>query len=270
MATDIIIQAAILLLTLAIVFAIRYVPKQTLTKHRTDHRATTQTQRHLTRVTHLLSRAKSNPQRDQSQTLAKTAIAEIEKALSLSPKDPTPHVLKSLALDLLGHKGSALRSLDLALASTRVKSLSEKERLEALVRRAELKLAVNKKRRVDSAVTDLEEAVKVSDEMEEGGIKTRAFCLLGVCYELKGMRDESRTAFEEALKVEPDSTVARQGLQRASISLESPFGSICDSRVSIIDHLDVPRLYLQVIKHFPPERNCAYQQSSTATIDKTV
>ncbi|KAL4361004.1 hypothetical protein GQ457_04G034860 [Hibiscus cannabinus] len=217
MATDIIIQAAILLLTLAIVFAIRYVPKQTLTKHRTDHRATTQTQRHLNRATHLLSRAKSNPQRDQSQTLAKTAIAEIEKALSLSPKDPTPHVLKSLALDLLGHKGSALRSLDLALASTRVKSLSEKERLEALVRRAELKLAVNKKRRVDSAVTDLEEAVKVSGEMEEGGIKTRAFCLLGVCYELKGMRDESRTAFEEALKVEPDSTVARQGLQRVSL-----------------------------------------------------
>ncbi|KAE8694061.1 UDP-glycosyltransferase 91A1-like [Hibiscus syriacus] len=213
MATDVIIHAAILLLTLAIVFAIRYVPKQTVTKHRTDHRATTQTQRHLIRATQLLSRAKSNPQRDQTQTLAKTAIAEIEKAHSLSPKDPNPYILKSLALDLLGHKGPALRSLDLALASHRVKSLSEKERVEALVRRAELKLAVNKKRRVDSAVTDLEEAVKVS----ESELKTKAFCFLGVCYELKGMKEESRKAFEEAIKVEPDSTVARQGLERFQV-----------------------------------------------------
>ncbi|KAG4119026.1 hypothetical protein ERO13_D11G053600v2 [Gossypium hirsutum] len=214
MATDIIIQTAILLLTLAIVFAIQYVPKQTLTKHRTDHRATTQTQRHLSRATQLLCRAKSNPQKDQSQTLAKTAITEIEKALSLFPKDPTPHILKSLALDLLGHKGSALRSLDLALAFPRVKSLSEKERVEALVRRAELKLAVNKRRRVDWAVSDLEEAVKVSDKEVE--TKTKAFCLLGVCYELKGMREESRKAFVEALKLEPASTLARQGLERAS------------------------------------------------------
>ncbi|XWS41661.1 hypothetical protein CRYUN_Cryun17cG0101600 [Craigia yunnanensis] len=216
MATEIFLQVAILLLTLAILFAIQYVPKQTVTKHRTDHRATTQTQRHLTRATHLLSRAKSNPQKDQSQTLAKTAITEIEKALSLSPKDPTPHILKSLALDLLGHKGSALRSLDLALASTRVKSLSDRERVEAMVRRAELKLAINKRRRVDSAVTDLEEAVRISDE--EGAVTAKSFCLLGECYEFKGMREEARNAFEEALKVEPGSSVVRQGLERLSLS----------------------------------------------------
>ncbi|XVF61501.1 hypothetical protein PTKIN_Ptkin08bG0134900 [Pterospermum kingtungense] len=217
MATEIFVQVAILLLTLAILFAIQYVPKKTVKKHRTDHRATTQSQRHLTRATHLLSRAKSNPHKDQTQTLAKTAITEIEKALSLSPKDPTPHILKSLALDLLGHKGSALRSLDLALASTRVKSLPQRERVEAMMRRAELKLAVNKRRRVDSAVMDLEEAVRMSDE-EGGAVKTKAFCLLGECYEFKGMREEARQAFEEALKVEPGSSLARLGLERLSSS----------------------------------------------------
>ncbi|XP_022773894.1 uncharacterized protein LOC111316148 [Durio zibethinus] len=213
---EIFLQAAILLLTLAILFAIRYVPKQTGTKHRTDHRGATQTQRHLTRATYLLSRAKSNPHEDQSQTLAKTAMTEIEKALSLSPKDPTPHLLKSLALDLLDHKGSALRSLDLALASPRVKSLSERERVEAMVRRAELKLAVNKRRRVDSAVRDLEEAVRMSDQ--QGAIITKAFCLLGECYEFKGMKEEARNALQEALKLEPGSSVAHQGLGRLSLS----------------------------------------------------
>ncbi|KAK6237893.1 hypothetical protein QUC31_003362 [Theobroma cacao] len=216
MATEVFLQVAILTLTLAIFFAIRHFPKQALTKHRIDHRATTQTQRHLTRATHLLSRAKSNPHKDQSQTLAKSAISEIEKALSLSPKDPTPHVLKSLALDLLGHKGSALRSLDLALTSPRSKSLAQRERVEAMVRRAELKLAVNKRRRVDSAVTDLEKAIRVSEE--EGGVKTRAFCLLGECYELKGMREEAKKAFEEALNMERGSSVARQSLERLSLS----------------------------------------------------
>ncbi|XVE86874.1 hypothetical protein DITRI_Ditri18aG0070700 [Diplodiscus trichospermus] len=212
MAMEIFLQVAILLLTLAILFAIRYVPKQTGTKHRTDRRVTTQTQRHLTRATHLLSRAKSNPHKDQSETLAKTAMTEIEKALSLSPKDPTPYILKSLAHNLLGHKGPALRSLDLALASARVKSLSARERTEAMVRRAELKLAVNKRRRVDSAVTDLEEVVRMSDR--EGAVTTKAFCLLGECYEFKGMREEARKAFEEALKVEPESSIARQGSER--------------------------------------------------------
>ncbi|XVF17374.1 hypothetical protein REPUB_Repub10bG0116000 [Reevesia pubescens] len=216
MAMEIFIQVAILLLTLAILFAVQYIPKKTVTTHRTDHRATTQTQRHLTRATHLLSRAKSNPHKDQSQTLAKTAIAEIEMALSLSPKDPTPHVLKSLALDLLGHKGSALRSIDLALASPRVKSLSERERVEAMLRRAELKLAVNRRRRVDSAVTDLEEAVRVSDEESE--VKTRALCLLGECYEFKGLKEEAKKAFEEVLKMEPGSSLAHQGLERLSLS----------------------------------------------------
>ena len=218
MATEVFVQVAILILTLAIFFAIQYVPKKAVTKHRTDHRATTQTQRHVTRATHLLTRAKSSSHKDQSETLAKTAITEIEKAISLSPKDPTPHLLKSVALDLLGHRGSALRSLDLALASSRVKSLAKSERVEALVRRAELKLAVNKRRRVDSAVTDLEEAVRMSEAEENCGVKTMAFCLLGECYEFKGLREEAQKAFNVALKMEPGSSVARQGLDRLSLS----------------------------------------------------
>ncbi|XWS29603.1 hypothetical protein CRYUN_Cryun24cG0043100 [Craigia yunnanensis] len=88
--------------------------------------------------------------------------------------------------------------------------------MEAIVRRGELKLSINKRRRVDSAVTDLEEAVRMSDE--EVAVRTKAFCLLGECYEFKGMREEARKAFEEALKVEPGSSVVRQGLERLSLS----------------------------------------------------
>jgi tetratricopeptide (TPR) repeat protein len=109
----------------------------------------------------------------------------------------------------MGHKSSALRSLDLALSSPRVRSLAERERGDALVKRAELKLSTNRRRRVDSAVEDLVEAVRLG-----GSTKATAFCLLGECYEWKGIREEAKNAFEEALRVEPGSVAARQGLDR--------------------------------------------------------
>lgn len=87
-----------------------------------------------------------------------------------------------------------------------------------MVRRAELKLAVNKRRRVDSAVKDLEEAVRMSDEEGGAEVKTKAFCLLGECYEFKGMREEARKAFEDAIKLEPGPSLARQSLNRLSSS----------------------------------------------------
>lgn len=212
MAPEIVLQLAFLILSLSIFFVIFKLPNQALTKIRTKNRATLQTSRHFVQGSHLLARARSTPNREHCLIHAKNALIEAEKALSLSPKDPAPHILKALALDLMDRKSSALRSLDLALSFPCVKSLSERERRDALVKRAELKMAVNRKRRIDSAMEDLVEAVKLSEG--GSGAESRGLCLLGQCYEWKGMREMAREAFEKALRLEPQSLAAREGLDR--------------------------------------------------------
>uniref|UniRef100_A0A2P2PL75 Uncharacterized protein MANES_13G100500 n=1 Tax=Rhizophora mucronata TaxID=61149 RepID=A0A2P2PL75_RHIMU len=201
--TDVALQLAILLLAI-VIFAIQYKhfqPKRTTTsaRLRTKNRRTAslQTNRHLTQATHFVSRAKATSDVSQSQSLAKNALLEVETAISLAPRDPAPLILKALALDLLRRKSSALRSLDLALSAPRVKLPPGTERGDALFKRAELKLEVNSRRRVDSAIEDLEEAVKV----KLSGGNDKALCLLGRCYELKGMKDRVEWAFDEASRV---------------------------------------------------------------------
>ncbi|RZC45616.1 hypothetical protein C5167_038556 [Papaver somniferum] len=143
-----------------------------------------------------------------SSNLAKEAINEAYKALSLDPKDAAAHILKALVLDLQGHKTSALKSLDSALSLPAVKSLSDRERGDALFKRAELHIDINRRRRVDSAIADLIESVKLSSE------NSKAYCILGECYEQKEMVDEARVAYESAKKIEPSSVLAREGLER--------------------------------------------------------
>lgn len=79
------------------------------------------------------------------------------------------------------------------------------------MKRAELKIGLNRRRRVDSAVEDLVQAVRLS---RGEGDDVTSFCLLGQCYEWKGMKEEAREAFERALRAEPGSVLARQGLDR--------------------------------------------------------
>ncbi|KAJ4714565.1 putative Tetratricopeptide repeat (TPR)-like superfamily protein [Melia azedarach] len=214
MATQIAVQIAILILTLAIFYSIHYVSKQTLTKIRTKNRTTVQTSRHLAQATSLLSRAKSTPDKSKSQTIAKHALTEVQMALSLDPKDPQLHIVKARILEFKGHESSALKSIDLALNLPRVKLLALKERGEALVARAELKLKVNTKRRVDSAVEDLKEAVRVS----EGECNFKALCLLSECYTLKGLKEDARKqALEEALSVGPGYISNRNGLDQLGL-----------------------------------------------------
>ncbi|KAJ9170436.1 hypothetical protein P3X46_018543 [Hevea brasiliensis] len=208
---DAAIQVLILIFAVAMFIAIQYFPKQALTKLRTKNRASLQSNRHFIQGTHFLAKAKSTSHKSQSLSLAKNALLEAETAISLSPRDPAPLLLKALALDLMGHKGSALKALESALSSPRVKSLEGRERGDALIKRAELKMAVNRRRRVDSAIDDLKEGVKLSGEGE------RALCLLGQCYEWKGMREDAKWAFGEALKVQPGSVEARNGLDRLGL-----------------------------------------------------
>ncbi|KAF9610454.1 hypothetical protein IFM89_022418 [Coptis chinensis] len=211
MATDVLIQFLLLVLGLGMFFAMRTFPKQVLNKFRFKGRASVQSKRHFVQGAQLLARARSAPNRTTTLNLAKEATNEADKALSFDPKDAAAHILKALALDLQGHQTSALKSLDSALSPPAVKSLSDRERGDSLFKRAELQIGVNRRRRVDSAICDLLEAVKLSPE------NCKAFCLLGQCYEQKGMKDEARNAYVEAKKVEPTSTVAREGLDRLKL-----------------------------------------------------
>ncbi|KAF8406100.1 hypothetical protein HHK36_008180 [Tetracentron sinense] len=208
MVSDVILQVGLLLLTLGMFFAMHNIPKQALSKLRIRSRANVQAKRHFVQGAQLLARARSAQKRTTSLSLAKDATNEADKALSLDPKEAAAHILKALALDLQGHKTSALKSLDTALSPPSVKSLSDSERGDALFKRAELQISVNRRRRVDSAVSDLVEAVKLSPS------NSTAFCLLGQCYEQKQMKDEARKAYLEAKRVEPNSAVAREGLDR--------------------------------------------------------
>ncbi|XP_010523303.1 PREDICTED: uncharacterized protein LOC104801678 [Tarenaya hassleriana] len=213
------VQVAILLLTLAMFWAVTYLPKRTLANFRTKHRATVQTQRQLIQASRLLARARTTTNRSHSLSLAKSALAEADDAISLSPDDAAAHIVRALALDLLGHRTSALKSFDSALTYPRVKSLSDGERADALVKRAEMKLAVNRRRRIGSAIEDLEEAVKLADAAAGDGGRgdntARMHCVLGECYEFMGLKEKAHWAYDKALKAQPSSAAARDGLNRS-------------------------------------------------------
>lgn len=203
------LQIAFLLLTIGIFVSLYNLPRKALSKLRSSSRTSLQSNRHFLHGAQLLSSARAARSSSSSfQSLAKSALSEADQALSLNPRDPASHILRALVLDLLGHKSSALRSLDTALSPPSSKSLSCRERGDALVKRAELQLAVNRRRRVDSAVSDLVEAVSLS------GDNVKAHCLLGQCYEQKGIKEEAIKAFQEALKLDSGSSFAREGLTR--------------------------------------------------------
>ncbi|XP_030528342.1 uncharacterized protein LOC115739407 [Rhodamnia argentea] len=220
MPTEVLVQFAILVLSLAmLLFAVRLLSARPSTKLRTKTRspAAAQSNRHFLRASNLLVRARSSPthhsRRAQAPTLARAALAEAEAAISQSPKDAAPHVVKAMALDSLGRRSSAMRSLDLALSAPRARSLSGRERAEALAKRAELKLGMGgRRRRAESAVEDAREAVRV------GPGESAAWRVLGECCERKGLREEARRAFEEALRIEPGCDPARHGLDRLGSS----------------------------------------------------
>lgn len=138
--TDIVLQLAIILFTLALFFAINKFPKQALAKLRSKGRSTAQSHRHFVQGAHLLARARSTRNQATAHGLAKDAVGEADKALAIEPRDAASHILKALSLDLMGHKSSALKSLDVALSPAAARMLSERERGDALFRRAELQV----------------------------------------------------------------------------------------------------------------------------------
>ena len=208
MVHDILLQIGLILLMLFMFLYMHDIPKKLFSKLRLRNRADIQAKRHFVAGAQLLARARSSQNRSSANSLAKEAEAEAEKAITLDPKDAAAYLLKALALDLQGFRTSALDSLDVALSPLAVKSLNDKEKGDALFKRGELKMAMNLRGRVDSAIADLTESVKLSPE------NTKAFCLLGECYEAKKMKEEARKAYEDALKVEPELATAKEALNR--------------------------------------------------------
>ncbi|XP_004509789.1 uncharacterized protein [Cicer arietinum] len=206
-----IIQLGILILTLSVFFLMHTFRNQTIqSKTRTRNKTRQPEQnRHLNQASRHLNRARSTAHKAQH---TKNALSEANQALSITPKDPSVHILRARALYIAGHRATAIRSLDSALSLPAAKFLNPTERADALVFRAEMKLAVNRRRRVDSAIEDLVEAIGVSGEGSES--KSEAMCLLAKCYEWKGMIEEAKNAFLKVVDVDPDSIEARNGLNR--------------------------------------------------------
>ncbi|KAL3613477.1 hypothetical protein CASFOL_042740 [Castilleja foliolosa] len=189
MEKEILLQLGILILTLAIFYILQSLPKRAFAKLRSKARPNNQAHRHFIQGAQFLSRARSTKNKSTAAlNLAKAAVDEADKALALEPRDPASHILKAMAQSLMGHKTSALKSLDSALSPPAVKMLSGREKGDALCKRAELHIELNRRRRVDSAIEDLVEAVGLNPD------SAKAFYLLGQCYEIKGLRDEAKKA----------------------------------------------------------------------------
>ncbi|XP_022750810.1 uncharacterized protein LOC111299697 [Durio zibethinus] len=207
--TDLLLQGAMILVAIFMFLAMHDIPKKIFTRIRYRDRANFQAKRHFVLGAQLLDQARSSKSRSSSTSLAKQAESEADKAISLDPKDAAAYILKALALDIQGFKTSALDSLNVALSPLASKSLTDKERGDALFKRAELKMTMNRPDSlVDSAIDDLTEAVDLSAD------NVKAFCLLGECYEMKKMKAEAKAAFARALEVEPNSKIARAALDR--------------------------------------------------------
>ncbi|KAK1553872.1 hypothetical protein Q3G72_004706 [Acer saccharum] len=210
--TDILLQAGLILVTVFMFLAMHDIPQKLLNKLRYRNRADLQAKRHFVIGAQYLAQARSSKSRSSSASLAKQAESEADKAVSLDPKDAAAYILRSIALDIQGFKTSALDSLDIALSNPAVKTLSETEKGDALFKRAELKMSMSRHGRVDSAMEDLSDAVKMSPE------NAKAFCLLGECYEIKKLSEEAKMAFEAALKVDSNSAAAKAALDRIGSS----------------------------------------------------
>ncbi|KAG6786397.1 hypothetical protein NC652_006255 [Populus alba x Populus x berolinensis] len=204
---DLLLQAGLMLLGVFMFLAMHNIPQKFLSKLRYRNRADLQAKRHFVLGAQLIAQARSpSNSRSTATSLAKQAEDEANKAISLDPKDAASHILKALSLDLQGFRTSALESINVALSPLAVKSLSASEKGDALFKRAELAMGMNRRGRVEPAIEDLTEAVKLNKD------NAKAFCLLGECYEAKKMIEEAKEAYEEALRLQPELASAKEKL----------------------------------------------------------
>ncbi|KAK7311675.1 hypothetical protein RJT34_09962 [Clitoria ternatea] len=209
MVRDVALQIILILIFIFTFLYMHGVPQRLLAKFRFRNRTSIQAKRHFVKGAQLLSQAS----RSNSTSLAKQALSEAEKSIALNPKDAASYILKAMALDLQGFRTSALDALDAALSPLASASLADAERADALLKRAELRIAASSQpRNVDSALADLKEAVKLSPK------NAKAWCLLGECCEGNKMEEEAKKAYKEALELEPRLNTAQEALNRLASS----------------------------------------------------
>ncbi|KAK4740895.1 hypothetical protein SAY87_024483 [Trapa incisa] len=204
---DLILQAVVILVATVMFLSMYGIPQRALSRLRLRRRSDLQAKRHFVLGAQLLSKARSAPSRSSAASIAREAVTEADLAISTDPRDAANHILKALALDLQGFRTSALESLDTALSPLAIKSLGDKEIGDALYKRAEIKVGIGGRSRVDSAVDDLSRAVKLSPT-------PKAYSLLGQCYEKTKMKEEALQAYKEALRLEPTLSDAQEALAR--------------------------------------------------------
>ncbi|KAK7353016.1 hypothetical protein VNO80_18448 [Phaseolus coccineus] len=180
-------------------------------RYRPPNPRAVQAKGHFVKGAQLIAQARRSKTASVTTSLAKQALAEAEKAIELDPKDAASHFLKSMALDLQGFRSNALDALDAALSPLAAASLAADERGDALLKRAELKIALSE-RRADSVLADLNESVKLSPR------NAKAWCMLGECCEGNEMGEEAKKAYKEALELEPQLSVAQEALKRLGSS----------------------------------------------------
>ncbi|XP_020270509.1 uncharacterized protein LOC109845649 [Asparagus officinalis] len=142
------IQGLFIVISVFSIFFPEFLPNRFISlyrRHRQQNSTTIQGRRHFIAGAQTLAQARS--QSPPSQTLIKSSISSADLTIALEPRDAAPHIFKSLALDIEGHKIPALKSLDVALSSPQSKTLGPKEKADALIKRAELSLGVGKRRR---------------------------------------------------------------------------------------------------------------------------
>ncbi|KAL6983118.1 hypothetical protein U1Q18_016512 [Sarracenia purpurea var. burkii] len=214
MVTDILLQAGLILITVFMFLWMHNIPQKAFSNLQVRrNQANIQAKRHFVQGAQLLAQAqlqsRSDADKSAAASLAKSAAEESDRAIALDPKDAAAHILKALSLDLQGFRTSALDSLDVALSPMAAKTLSNEERGDALLKRAELKVAMGQIERVDSVITDLVESLRLKSD------NVRAYSVLSGCYEKKGMVEEARKAYEESTKVQAGAAMAaREALKR--------------------------------------------------------
>ena len=214
MIRDVALQVVFISLTIFSFLWMHGLPQNLYAKlrHRPPNPRAVQAKRHFVKGAQLLAQARRSKSASSATSLAKQALAEAEKAIALDPKDAASHLLKSMALDLQGFRTNALDALDAALSPLAAGSLAEDERGDALLKRAELKIAMSERRGVDSVLADLTESVKLSPR------NAKAWCMLGETYEGNKMGEEAKKAYKEALELEPQLNVAQEALSRLGSS----------------------------------------------------
>ncbi|GAB2251552.1 hypothetical protein Droror1_Dr00004399 [Drosera rotundifolia] len=223
---DILLQAVMILGSIFMFLWMHDIPKKLFTElHRRRNSSKYEAKRRFVVAAQFLSQARSASDR----SLAASAVEEADRAIALDPSDAASHILKAMALHFQGFNASAIDSLDAALSPLAVKSLSDEEKADALFKRAELRIETTrlgnkgkKKNRGEEMVVDGHDEALAAAGAEEDLVEAvklrpgnaKAWCRLGECRKAKGMMDAAKEAFEAALKADPESKAARDGLDR--------------------------------------------------------